>query len=87
MVVHDALLLVDHANRQAGSLDPAEAIAQAGVRRLRPILLTTLTTFGGLTPNFLERSSQADRPIPLAISLGFGRARCPRAAASRCRRS
>ena len=35
-------------------------------------MLTTLTTFGGLTPIILESSSQAFYLIPMAISLGFG---------------
>jgi hypothetical protein len=35
-------------------------------------MLTTLTTFGGLAPIILERSSQAQYLIPMAISLGFG---------------
>lgn len=49
-----------------------EAIHEAGIRRFRPIMLTTLTTFGGLTPIILETSSQAYYLIPMAISLGFG---------------
>jgi multidrug efflux pump subunit AcrB len=49
-----------------------DAIHEAGLRRFRPILLTTLTTFGGLTPIILETSRQAYHLIPMAISLGFG---------------
>jgi multidrug efflux pump subunit AcrB len=49
-----------------------DAIHEAGLRRFRPIILTTLTTFGGLTPIILETSSQATQLIPMAISLGFG---------------
>ena len=49
-----------------------EAIHEAGVRRFRPIILTTITTFGGLTPIILETSRQAHYLIPMAISLGFG---------------
>ena len=44
----------------------------AGLRRFRPIILTTITTFGGLTPIILESSRQAAYLIPMAISLGFG---------------
>jgi predicted RND superfamily exporter protein len=40
--------------------------------RFRPILLTSLTTFGGLTPLLLETSLQAQFLIPMAISLAFG---------------
>jgi multidrug efflux pump subunit AcrB len=44
----------------------------AGLRRFRPIMLTTLTTFGGLTLILLEASLQAQHLIPMAISLGLG---------------
>ncbi|ADH86299.1 efflux RND transporter permease subunit [Desulfurivibrio alkaliphilus] len=49
-----------------------EAVIDAGCRRFRPILLTSLTTFGGLFPMILETSVQAQFLIPMAISLGFG---------------
>ena len=49
-----------------------EAIHASGVRRFRPILLTTLTTFGGLSPMIFETSRQARFMIPMAISLGYG---------------
>jgi Cu/Ag efflux pump CusA len=42
------------------------------MRRFRPILLTSLTTFFGLTPMIFETSVQAQFLIPMAISLGFG---------------
>jgi len=71
VVVNDALIMVTHANRQQG-LSPFEAIRQAGLRRFRPITLTTLTTFGGLSPIIFEPSMQAQYLIPMAISLGFG---------------
>jgi len=44
----------------------------AGLQRFRPIVLTTLTTFGGLAPMIFETSRQARFLIPMAISLGFG---------------
>lgn len=72
VVVNDSLIMVDYANRQRSQHPAFEAIHQAGVRRFRPIILTTLTTFGGLTPIILERSQQANYLIPMAISLGFG---------------
>ena len=50
----------------------SETIAMAGRVRFRPILLTSLTTFAGLTPLLLERSLQAKFLIPMAVSLGFG---------------
>ncbi len=73
VVVNDSLVLMDYANRRAREgICPFDAIHQAGVRRFRPILLTTLTTFGGLAPMIFETSRQARFMIPMAISLGFG---------------
>ncbi|HKK17341.1 MAG TPA: efflux RND transporter permease subunit [Opitutales bacterium] len=72
VVVNDSLIMIDFANRNRGEQSAFAAITQAGVRRFRPIILTTLTTFGGLTPIILETSQQAAYLIPMAISLGFG---------------
>ena len=72
VVVNDSLIMIDFANRSRGERTALEAIRDAGVRRFRPIILTTLTTFGGLTPIILETSRQAAYLVPMAISLGFG---------------
>ena len=73
VVVNDSLILVDYANRrQQMGEDPREAIYSAGVRRFRPIILTSLTTFGGLAPMIFETSRQARFMIPMALSLGYG---------------
>jgi multidrug efflux pump subunit AcrB len=73
VVVNDSLVLIDYANRQRREgASPSEAIHKAGGRRFRPILLTTMTTFGGLAPMIFETSRQARFMIPMAISLGFG---------------
>ena len=72
VVVNDSLIMIDFANKQREKLSVYDAIHEAGLRRFRPIMLTTLTTFGGLTPIILETSSQAEYLIPMAISLGFG---------------
>ena len=56
----------------ARGLDPFNAIVEAGTRRFRPIMLTSLTTFFGLAPMIFETSVQARFLIPMAISLGFG---------------
>lgn len=73
VVVNDSLLLIDKANiNRRDGLPVYEAIVAAGVRRFRPILLTSLTTFFGLMPMMLETSLQAKFLIPMAISLGFG---------------
>ncbi|MDX1751865.1 MAG: efflux RND transporter permease subunit [Salinimicrobium sediminis] len=72
VVVNDSLIMIDYANKKRKDLSVYDAIHEAGLRRFRPIMLTTLTTFGGLTPIILETSSQAQHLIPMAISLGFG---------------
>lgn len=73
IVINDALVLIDNANRRrrAGD-DPRSAVIGAALRRLRPILLTTLTTFFGLAPMIFETSRQARFMIPMAVSIGFG---------------
>jgi multidrug efflux pump subunit AcrB len=73
VVVNDSLILVDYANKKvAEGLSLIDSIVDAGVRRFRPILLTTLTTFGGLAPMVFETSRQAQFITPMAVSLGFG---------------
>ena len=73
VVVNDALVLINFANRRrADGATDFEAISDAGVRRFRPIMLTTLTTFGRLAPMIFETSRQARFIVPMAISLGFG---------------
>jgi len=73
VVVNDALVLISFANdRRQHHANAHDAVVSAGIQRFRPILLTTLTTFGGLMPMMLEKSMQAKFMIPMAISLGFG---------------
>ncbi|MBN2233246.1 MAG: efflux RND transporter permease subunit [Deltaproteobacteria bacterium] len=73
VVVNDSLVLIDYTNRRRGEgIAAHEAVVTAGIRRFRPILLTTLTTFGGLAPMIFETSRQARFMIPMALSLGFG---------------
>ncbi len=73
VVINDSLVLVDVINRErreGASL--MQAISKAGVARFRPIILTSVTTFAGLTPLLLEQSPQAQMLIPMAVSLAFG---------------
>jgi multidrug efflux pump subunit AcrB len=73
VVVNDSLVLVHATNRiREQGVSPREAITQGGALRFRAIILTSLTTFAGLTPMILERSLQAQFLIPMAVSLGFG---------------
>ena len=73
VAVNDNLVLVDFVNRaKREGMPEFEAVRQAGQRRFRPILLTSVSTFVGLTPLILEKSLDAQFLIPMAISLGFG---------------
>ena len=73
VVVNDSIVLIDFINaHQRNGMDPIEALVQAGRRRFRPILLTSMTTIAGLLPLVLERSFQAQLLIPMAASLAFG---------------
>ncbi|MDG4867498.1 efflux RND transporter permease subunit [Guyparkeria sp. 1SP6A2] len=73
IVVNNAIILVAFYNtqRQKG-LDVDEALEQAAVQRLRAVMLTSLTTIGGLTPLLFETSLQAQFLIPMATSIAFG---------------
>lgn len=73
VVVNDSLVLVDYINREMLQGTPMSvAVREAGRKRFRPILLTSLTTFAGLSPLLAESSVQAQFLIPMAISLAFG---------------
>ena len=73
VVVNDSLLISAYIleRRKAGA-SLLRAVMRAGARRFRPVFLTTLTTFFGLLPILLERSTQARFLIPMAISLSIG---------------
>jgi multidrug efflux pump subunit AcrB len=73
VVVNDSLVLIYTANRMhRQGVDLRTAASEAAKMRFRAILLTSLTTFAGLTPMLLEKSVQAQFLIPMAVSLGFG---------------
>lgn len=73
IVVNDSLVLVDYINQQrAKGVAVVEAVLTAGETRFRPVMLTSLTTFAGLLPLMLNKSTQAQSLVPMAVSLGFG---------------
>ena len=53
-------------------MDMRHAAAEAAVSRCRPIVLTSMTTFVGLTPLMFNKSVQAQFLVPMATSLAFG---------------
>jgi multidrug efflux pump subunit AcrB len=73
VVVNSSLVLVDSVNffRSRGE-SIGKAVLDASVSRCRPILLTSLTTFFGLSPLMLNKSVQAQFLVPMAVSLSFG---------------
>ena len=73
VVVNDSLVMVDFINKRREEGVPlGQVILDAGAKRFRPILLTSITTFAGLMPLIFDRSIQAQFLIPMAVSLGFG---------------
>jgi multidrug efflux pump subunit AcrB len=73
IVVNDAIVLIDAVNdRVRRGVPVRESLCLGGMRRFRAIVLTTLTTSGGLAPLIMEKSMQAQFLIPMAISISFG---------------
>jgi len=73
IVVNDSLILVDFTKRlRAQGWDRVDALVEAGRVRVRPILLTTATTFLGISPLIFFATGQTAFLSPMAVSLGFG---------------
>jgi len=73
VAVNDNLVLIDYVHRlREKGMDGASAIIEAGTRRFRPIVLTSLTTFVGLLPLMMEKSLQAQWLVPIGSALAFG---------------
>lgn len=73
VVVNDSLVMVDFVNKaRAEGMAVKQAVMQAGAKRFRAILLTSITTFIGVMPIIMETSLQAKIVIPMAVSLAFG---------------
>jgi len=73
IIINDSIVFIDQINRNLRSGTAVfEAVYEAGLSRLRPILLTTITTAAGLAPLILETSRQAQFLIPMAISVAYG---------------
>jgi multidrug efflux pump subunit AcrB len=71
IVINNAIVLLDRINIEINNngLEPPRAVIEAAQRRLRPILLTTLTTIGGLIPLWMGGGPMWE---PMAISIIFG---------------
>lgn len=72
IIINDSIILVSTIDEYRKNRDWRSAIVDAVVDRLRPVLLTTLTTVLGLTPLLFESSQQAQFLKPTVISLCYG---------------
>jgi len=73
VVVNDSIVLIDFINHRVRAGHPLrEALRESGCLRFRPVLLTSITTIGGLMPLLLEKSFQAQFLVPMATSMAFG---------------
>ena len=73
VVVNDAIVLIERVNMNlARGMDFFEAVYQGGIRRFRAVMLTSISTIGGLSPLIFETSQHAQQLVPMGISLAFG---------------
>jgi multidrug efflux pump subunit AcrB len=73
VVVNDAIVLIECVNSHLARGESfSDAVRLGGARRFRPIILTTISTVGGLTPLIMERDYQAQMLIPMAVALAGG---------------
>ncbi|MDH3375422.1 MAG: efflux RND transporter permease subunit [Gammaproteobacteria bacterium] len=73
IVVNDSIILVVfYKQLRSKGMSMRQAVIESACQRLRAVLLTSLTTIGGLTPLLFETSLQAQFLIPMATSIAFG---------------
>ncbi|MCZ6805052.1 MAG: efflux RND transporter permease subunit [Proteobacteria bacterium] len=73
IIVNDSLIMVDFIKRlRSEGKDRITAVVEAGKVRARPIILTTITTFLGVSPLIFFATGQTAFLSPMAVSLGFG---------------
>ncbi len=72
IIINDSIVLISTFNEYEKKMDSIGAIINATCDRLRPILLTTLTTVFGLAPLLFEQSRDAQFLKPTVITLVFG---------------
>jgi len=73
VAVNDNLVLIDYVNRlRDKGIGAYQAMLDSCVARFRPILLTSVTTFVGITPILFETSTQAEFLKPMVVALAFG---------------
>jgi HAE1 family hydrophobic/amphiphilic exporter-1 len=70
IVVNNGIVLIDHTNQlRAGGMHKFQALVQAGLDRLRPVLITASTTILGMLPMALSRSEGSELKAPMALTV------------------
>ena len=73
IVVNDSVVLMDAINRnRRKGMSIFEASLAGAKGRIRPILLTSITTFASISPLLFEKSFQAQFLVPIAVTIAFG---------------
>ena len=72
IVVNDSLVLMTFINGRFKKMNRVMAVALSAKHRFRPIILTTVTTFGGLATLMIKFRGEAAFLAPMAVALGFG---------------
>jgi multidrug efflux pump subunit AcrB len=74
IIVNDSVVLISTYNRfvRIEGIPPGQAVFKAGIRRFRPIMMTTLTTSIGLAPLIFQKSVGGQFLVPIAVSIAFG---------------
>ena len=72
IVVNDSLVLMTFINARIHKMNRFVAVIFSAKHRFRPIILTTVTTFGGLASLMIKFRGEAAFLAPMAIALGFG---------------
>ena len=73
IVVNDAIILIERINENiASGMGFFDAVIKGGARRFRPIILTTFSTVGAVTPLIFETNLLARIFIPMALSVAAG---------------
>lgn len=72
IVVNDSLVLMTFINSRVKKMNRVLAVALSAKHRFRPIILTTVTTFGGLATLMIKFRGEAAFLAPMAVALGFG---------------
>ena len=73
VVVNDAIVLIEAINSNiARGMSVFDSIIGGGVRRFRAIMLTSISTVGGLFPLIMEKDAQAQVVVPMALSIASG---------------